>query len=92
LARQKSFAKLNHALQAVQLSQIVKADFKTDTLSLRRGAPKSFDGIYLQLFRKEVLLPLLRLLENRDSSLKAFAKEQLEFITLNLLPQFKADL
>jgi len=90
-SRRKDFNHLNHALQAVSLSQIVKSDFKSDTLSLRRGAPKSFDGIYLQLFQKNVLSPLLKLLENRDSTFKQFQKDQLSFIKNRLNPQWKGE-
>jgi hypothetical protein len=90
-ARRKAFNHLNHALQLVSLSQIVKADFKTDTLRLRRGAPKSFDGIYLQLFRKEVLGPLLKLLENRDTKFEQFKKDQLSFIKDRLNPKWKSE-
>nr|QIR30237.1 RNA-dependent RNA polymerase [Plasmopara viticola lesion associated mitovirus 14] len=90
-SRRKDFNHLNHALQSVSLSQIVKADFKSDTLRLRRGAPKSFDGIYLQLFRRNVLGPLLRLLENRDTTFKQFHGDQLTFLKERLSPKWKSE-
>jgi len=57
-ARRKGFNKMNHALQAVHLTNIVKADLKTDILTLRRGAPKNFNKEYLFLFTDQVLRPL----------------------------------
>jgi len=72
-ARAKSFRRLNHALQAVWLSQIVKADFNTDILSLRRGAPKDFNREYLQIFTQDVLKPLHSLITRRTTWIKEFA-------------------
>nr|QXN75379.1 MAG: RNA-dependent RNA polymerase [Grapevine-associated mitovirus 4] len=57
-ARQKSFSKLNHALQLVYLTNIVKASFNTEVLSLRKGSPKDFNTIYLEIFTKDVLVPM----------------------------------
>lgn len=59
LARRKSFKKLNHALQLVYLSLILKSDFNSDVLKLRRGNKLvDFDKLHLDLFMKKVITPL----------------------------------
>jgi len=60
LARRKPFRKMNHALQLIFISQIAKVDFNTEVLKLRRGAPKDFDKLYLELFKSKVLFPLFQ--------------------------------
>lgn len=80
LARRKSFSKLNHALQLVYLSQVVKSDFNTDTLRLRKGAPKDFNTRYLTLFNEDVLFPCLKLLRSRDEKLIKFRDETQRYI------------
>lgn len=59
LARRKSFRKLNHALQCVVLSSVMKVDFTTDHLRLWRGAKfLDFDNLLLGIFRDTVLKPI----------------------------------
>jgi len=60
LSRRKSFKKMNHAMQLIYLSQIAKVDFSTDTLKLRKGAPKDFNTLYLEYFKSKVIFPLLK--------------------------------
>lgn len=79
---------MNHALQAVHLTNIVKADFKTDTLALRRGAPSSFDQKYLYIFVDQVLRPLWDRLCFRNSELLELRRTQLQFIKNETKPSF----
>nr|QIR30238.1 RNA-dependent RNA polymerase [Plasmopara viticola lesion associated mitovirus 15] len=91
LSRRKSFKKMNHALQLVYLSQIVKADFNTDILSLRRGAPKDFNEIYLYLFTDKVLLPLFRLFKTRPAVYSEFQSSIQNYISKTVSRRFRSD-
>nr|QIR30239.1 RNA-dependent RNA polymerase [Plasmopara viticola lesion associated mitovirus 16] len=91
LARRKSFKKMNHALQLVYLSQIVKSDFNTEILALRRGAPKDFNTVYLKLFSKQVLEPLARLIKQRPASYSEFERQTQSFIRDNVDRKFQSD-
>nr|QIR30250.1 RNA-dependent RNA polymerase [Plasmopara viticola lesion associated mitovirus 27] len=91
LSRRKSFKKMNHALQLVHLSQIIKADFNTDTLSLRRGAPKDFDSIYLYLFTNKVLKPLLHLIKTRPATYSQFQRDTQNYIISKVNSKFGTD-
>lgn len=63
LSRRKSFKKLNHALQLLKISQIVKADFNTDVLKLRQRVPTSmYNSEIIELFRDTILFDLFKLL------------------------------
>lgn len=57
-ARSKKFDKLSHALQLVYLTQILRVDFTTDVLALRKGAPSDFDS-YLEFFKMKMIYPLM---------------------------------
>jgi hypothetical protein len=60
LSRRKPFSKMNHAMQFLYLTAIAKVDFSTETLKLRKGAPKDFDILYFEMFKSKVLFPLLK--------------------------------
>ena len=91
LARRKSFAKLNHALQLVYLSQIVKADINTDVLRLRKGAPKSFNSEYLKIFNIQVLEPLYNILKGKEAAMGRFERSTQSLISDSWNRKFQSD-
>jgi len=84
-SRQKCFNKLNHALQLVYLSQIAKVDFNTEVLKLRKGAPKDFDSIYLEIFRQKAIKPLFARLHRSIASFPMWVKQQHSLMTREYL-------
>jgi hypothetical protein len=80
---------MNHALQVVYLTSIVKSDLKTDILKLRRGAPKDFNRLYLEIFTKDVLEPLRDILKNKEKEIISFKDRTQRLIAESLRPSIK---
>jgi hypothetical protein len=63
LARGKKIMKLNHALLLVYMTNFIKADFNSQILKARPGAPKVFDTYVLTAFKSLVIDKLRKNLE-----------------------------
>jgi len=63
LARSKKVMKLNHALSLVYMTNFIKADFSSQILKSRPGAPKVYDTYVLTAFKALVVDKLRKNLE-----------------------------